>query len=320
MRALVAAVAALAVVLTPGAHAYADPDPATIEAQIDAAWNELEPLVEQYNEVHSELQASQAKSAALAAQLKPLELQVDMAMGRLNDIAVQAYKGGTASTFQALLSGGSPTELAEQLAILDAVAHDKRVRLGEVAGARDRYAAEKKAVDGLVATQRRQDADLAAKKTQIERRLADLQKLRQQAATPVPAATATRLKPAPCPAEYTPGPGGAAAKRACELIGKPYIWAAAGPNGYDCSGLTMTAWQAAGVSLVHQTRAQWRDTKPVSQADLRPGDLVFFFKDLHHNGVYVGDGWMVHAPQSGDVVRMVRIDSPYMRPVGFRRP
>jgi cell wall-associated NlpC family hydrolase len=320
----VAAVAALAVVLAPAAHAYAEPDPANVEAQIDKAWNDLEPLVEQYNKVHGELQANQAKAAALAAHLQPLQLQVDMAMAKLSDLAVQAYKGGSTSTLNALLTGSSPTQLAEQLAMLDAIAHDKRIRIGQVAAARDKYAADKKAVDDLITAQRRQDADLSAKKTQIESQLADLQKQRQQlsapAPAPVPATTPASSKPAACPVDYTPGPGGTAAKQACALIGKPYIWAAAGPNGYDCSGLTLTAWGAAGVALQHHTNAQWQDSKLVSRADLRPGDLVFFFKDLHHNGVYVGGGWMVHAPQTGDVVRMARIDSPYLPVAGFRRP
>jgi cell wall-associated NlpC family hydrolase len=122
-----------------------------------------------------------------------------------------------------------------------------------------------------------------------------------------------------CPVDYAPGPGGAAAKRACGLIGRPYIWAAAGPNGYDCSGLTLTAWGEAGVALRHCTNWQWSDTKPISRAELRPGDLVFFFKDLHHLGIYVGGGWMVHAPQTGDVVRMARMDNPYLPIAGFRR-
>jgi cell wall-associated NlpC family hydrolase len=315
---LAAAVAALALGAAPAAPSYATPDQGTIEAQIDKAWNELEPLVEQYNRVHGELTANQAKSAALADQLGPLQLQMDMAMAKLSDIAVHAYKGSPTSTLNALLTG-SPATLTEQLAMLNAMAHDKRAQVSNVTAARDKYVAEKKAVDSLIAQQRRQDADLSARKTRIESQLADLQKLRQQAAVTT-TTSATRLKPAACPVEYTPGAGGVAAKEACGLIGKPYIWGAAGPNGYDCSGLSLTAWGAAGVSLRHYTTWQWQTTKPVSRADLRPGDLIFFFRDLHHNGVYVGGGWMVHAPQSGDVVRMARIDSPYLPAVGYRRP
>jgi chromosome segregation ATPase len=83
----------------------------TITDQIDKAWNELEPLVEQYNEVHGELQANQAKAAALRQQFQPLQQQVDAAMSKVSDIAVQAYKGGPTSALDALLAG-SPASAA----------------------------------------------------------------------------------------------------------------------------------------------------------------------------------------------------------------
>ncbi len=308
--------AAICAVVAPSAVAHAVPDPATIEAQIDKAWNELEPTIEQYNKVHGELQANKAKAADLQQKIQPLQLQVDLAMSKVTDMAVSAYKGGSASTLNAILTSRSPSTLAEQLTMLNMIARDHRAQISDVATARDKYAADKNTLDGLISQQARQDADLGAKKTQIEAKLADLQKLRQQTG----GAAATNFKPVACPVDYLPGPGGTAAKKACSLIGKPYIWAAAGPDGYDCSGVTLTAWAAAGVSLRHYTSWQWSDTKPVSRADLRAGDLVFFFKDLHHMGIYVGGGWMVHAPQTGDHVRMAKIDSPYLPIAGYRRP
>lgn len=310
------AILAAFAVLAPSTLAHADPDPATVEAQIDTAWNQLEPTVEQYNMVHAELQANQAKAADLQQKLQPLQLQVDLAMSSVSDVAVSAYKGGRASTLNAVLTSASPSALADQLTMLNAIAHDQQSKISGVAAARDKLAAEKKPLDALIAEQARQDADLAAKKTTIEAQVANLQKLRQQTATAAP----TNLKPVACPVDYIPGPGGVAAKKACSLIGKPYIWAAAGPTGYDCSGLTLAAWAAAGVTLRHYTNWQWQDSKPVSRADARPGDLVFFFSDLHHMGLYVGGGWMVHAPTTGDVVRMQKIDVPGLPIAGFRRP
>src|SRR5439155_983538 len=79
-----------------------------------------------------------------------------------------------------------------------------------------------------------------------------------------------------------------------------YIWGDAGPGGYDCSGLTLAAWASVGVTLGHYTGWQWNEGKPVSRANLRPGDLVFWYSDLHHMGMYVGGGWVVHAPHTGD--------------------
>ena len=81
----------------------------------------------------------------------------------------------------------------------------------------------------------------------------------------------------------------------------------------------MTAWAAAGVTLRHYTKWQWSDTTSVSRADLKPGDLVFWYSDLHHMGIYVGNDTVVHAPHTGDHVRMANIDK--VGPIaGYRRP
>ncbi|HTJ36237.1 MAG TPA: NlpC/P60 family protein [Dactylosporangium sp.] len=315
-RAAVAALTAVAVLLAGTGAAQAAPTPAELEAQIDQMWNQLEPTIEQYNQVHTQLKDNQAKAAALQKQLQPLEAQVNAAMGKISDIAVRQYKTGRVTTMQVLLSGSTPTNMLDQLTVINAIARNERAQIQDVAAARDKLAGDKQTLDALIAQQATQDADLAAKKTQIEGKLAELQKLRQQAYGSG-GGTGT-LKPVACPVEYLGGPGGTAAKKACELIGKPYIWGAAGPSGYDCSGLTMAAWAAAGVTLRHYTKWQWEDAKPVAKADLRPGDLVFFYSDLHHMGMYVGGGWMVHAPTTGDYVRMAKLDG---RPItGYRRP
>nr|WP_275941249.1 C40 family peptidase [Planosporangium flavigriseum] len=185
---------------------------------------------------------------------------------------------------------------------------------------RDKYAADKRALEALIAQQARQDADLAAKKKQIEDQINQLQRLRQQAYGSSGAATGA-LKPVACPVEYTGGAGGKAAQKACSLIGKPYIWAAAGPGGYDCSGLTMAAWAAAGVNLDHLASSQRAQSRRISRADLRTGDLIFFGSDTHHVGIYVGGNWMVHAPHTGDYVRMVQLAGYYAKNVsGYGRP
>jgi peptidoglycan DL-endopeptidase CwlO len=88
-------------------------------------------------------------------------------------------------------------------------------------------------------------------------------------------------------------------------LGKPYLWGGAGPNSFDCSGLTMMAWGAAGVALPHLAQAQYALTRRVELTDLKPGDLIFYGTptDVHHVGIYVGDGNMIEAPQTGDVVK-----------------
>jgi cell wall-associated NlpC family hydrolase len=89
--------------------------------------------------------------------------------------------------------------------------------------------------------------------------------------------------------------------------GTPYVWAGAAPGGFDCSGLTQYAFQAAGIALPHSSRAQSTMGTPIAQADLQPGDLVFFYSPVSHVGIYIGDGQMVHAPSSGDVVKVTDV-------------
>jgi cell wall-associated NlpC family hydrolase len=299
-------------------YAYAAPTVAELEKQIDAAWNKLEPIIEQYNMVHGQLKANKAKAAAAQKRLAPLQLQIQVSQAQIGDVAAVMYMGGDMSRLNALLNAPTPADFTDKLTTLDLLAGDQRAQLRGVITLRDKYAADKQSLDELIATQTQQDAALAAQKKQIETQLAALQKLRLQ----VYGTSGARgvFKPVACPQDYLSGAGGIAAKKACSLIGKPYIWGAAGPDGYDCSGLTLTAWAAAGVTLRHYTKWQWADNTPVSRANLRPGDLVFFFSDLHHMGLYVGNGWMVHAPTTGDFVRMAKIDSAYLPIAGYRRP
>ncbi|MGV9243228.1 NlpC/P60 family protein [Streptomyces sp. NPDC003710] len=86
-------------------------------------------------------------------------------------------------------------------------------------------------------------------------------------------------------------------------IGKPYVWGATGPESYDCSGLTQAAWKAAGVTLPRTTYDQVNTGTTVPLADARPGDLIFFYDDISHVGIYIGNGMMIHAPKPGAYVR-----------------
>jgi cell wall-associated NlpC family hydrolase len=93
-------------------------------------------------------------------------------------------------------------------------------------------------------------------------------------------------------------------------LGDPYVWAGDGPDVFDCSGLTQYAYGAAGVYLPHSSNMQSTMGTPVAYADLQPGDLVFFYSPVSHVGMYIGNGQMVHAGSSGDVVKVV--DLAYM--------
>jgi peptidoglycan DL-endopeptidase CwlO len=298
--------------------ASASPTPAEIEQQINEAWNKLEPLIEQYNGVHAQLQATQAKIDALQQQMSPLQAQVDLAMARVGAVSAQLYQLGPGYELASLLSSAAPQTFVDQLSVLNQMAASVSAQVADVTALRDRYAGQKKPLDDLKVTLAAQDADLAARKSAIQAQMDQLQKLRLAAYGASGGATGN-LRPVACPQQYYGDPGSIAAKKACSLIGKPYIWGSAGPTGYDCSGLTLTAWKAAGVTLQHYTKWQWNEGKPVTRANLRPGDLVFYYSDLHHMGIYVGNGWIVHAPHTGDYVRMAEIDRG-MPIAGYRRP
>ncbi len=108
------------------------------------------------------------------------------------------------------------------------------------------------------------------------------------------------------------GGAGAAVAYAYSKLGSPYVWGAAGPNVFDCSGLTMRAWAAAGVSIPHFSGAQYGAGRRVSRSDLQPGDLVFFYSPSEHVGIYVGGGMVIHAPRPGSSVKLAPVGSmPY---------
>jgi cell wall-associated NlpC family hydrolase len=130
---------------------------------------------------------------------------------------------------------------------------------------------------------------------------------------PVPTTTPSPTSPpptsAPTPPPSSPAPPPPSSRAAIAVayaraqLGKPYVFATAGPNTFDCSGLTMAAWRAAGVSMAHYSGSQATAFPRVSWNQLQPGDIVVFYSDWHHVGLYVGGGTMIHAPQTGDVVK-----------------
>lgn len=294
-------------VVMPGTQAHADPSVSDIETQINTVWNQLEPLIEEYNGVHDQYQKNKAQQDDLTAKLAPLQKQLDLGQARIGALAAEVYMGGNAGMMNAMIQSGSPQALANQLSYLDQITRDQESQLSGVSSLKAQFDAQKAPVDALVSQLSAQDADLAAKKTQIETQLTDLQKLRQK--TYGTTGSTGSYRPWPCPATYEPTKGYKAAQFACAQAGKPYVWATAGPNTYDCSGLVMAAWQTQGVYLPHQSQSQRSATVSVSRANLQVGDLVFYYKPIHHVAIYVGDGKIMQAPAAGDNVRMTVMDT-----------
>ena len=148
------------------------------------------------------------------------------------------------------------------------------------------------------------------------------------ATTAKPASTPTTAAPKPTSSPPSPAPTGpappvkpgatTAVNTAKAQLGKPYQWAAAGPDSFDCSGLTLYAWRAGGVMLPHSAAMQYDGIAHISVSQLQPGDLVFFYTPIEHVGIYVGGGQMIDAPYTGAVVRYDSIYNPNL--VGAGRP
>jgi len=124
------------------------------------------------------------------------------------------------------------------------------------------------------------------------------------AARPAPAAT-----PPPGPVNLGPSPAVMTAlTSALAVRGTPYVWGGASPGGFDCSGLVQWAYRRAGIALPRTSQQQSLVGQPVPPNQLRPGDLVFFYNTVHHVGIYLGNGAVLNAPQSGDVVRITAMN------------
>ncbi|MFE9398070.1 NlpC/P60 family protein [Streptomyces flavidovirens] len=225
--------------------------------------------------------------------------------------------------------------LTESQASLKASKQDVQRKLGEARELLSRLTAEEKA--RLAELEKKREAEARRKaeaKAEAERKRQQEEAQKAESDTGTGTATGTGAGMAPGSGTGTgtaPGAGtGAGSTDAYAVkaekvlafaraqIGKPYVWGAAGPSSYDCSGLTQGAWKAAGVALPRTTWGQVKVGTRVATDNLRPGDLVFFYDDISHVGIYIGGGKMIHAPKPGAYVRE---ESVYYMPIyGSVRP
>jgi len=301
----------VAVVLTPSPGSAA---PTTAEQARQAVTetgqklSALDEQVHQATEAAEQQQATADAAAGTAAQAKTL---LDRLQPQLSAIAQTGYVGTTRGRLAAFLTSGSADDLIEQMNTLDLLASHADEVVAQAAAART--TAEQAQLDATAAAAAADaaEADLQAQKDALEDELAGYQAdfARLSAADQVrvhnvlsgPDVTAT---PAPAPTEAA----GVAVRTALAQVGDMYGVGDSGPDTFDCSGLTMYAYAAAGVTLPHSSLAQSRMGAPVSRADLQPGDLVFFYSPVSHVGMYIGNGQMVHSSVTGKPVAVTSVD------------
>ncbi|NDU71865.1 NlpC/P60 family protein [Actinomadura sp. DSM 109109] len=314
---LTAALALAAGLLAP-APAQAAPKPSRKEltARQEKLADEAEKLSEQYNGLRERLKQAEhaAKVAKRGAQRQHEALEE--ARGRMAKIAADSYKNGPADPAISFASSSDPQAVLDQSATLNYFAKQNDVRITQMLqvmqGAdRSRKAAEQRAAQVRMLTE---EAKKKRRELQVK-----LKKVEKQLGTFSPAGAGPGSIP-------NINSGGASAKAmtavraALAQQGVPYSWGggnASGPTygtaqganikGFDCSGLTLYAYAQVGITLGHYTGSQYNAGTHVSMSQLKPGDLVFFHSDLHHVGLYIGNGKMVHAPQTGDVVKIAPI-------------
>jgi cell wall-associated NlpC family hydrolase len=247
--------------------------------------------------------------------MAPLQARVDAAYLNISTIAVAAYKGGRVGTMNVLLNSGSDGTFFDSLTSLDQLARSQQREIGSFNDLKKQYQGEQDKLNTLLAQQAAQQKDLAATRTRIETDLAKLQDMKKRAAANNPRPPSSGgARPAP---PWVPGRAGIAVNYAYAHLGDPYVFGAAGPNRFDCSGLTMAAWKAAGVPLPHNAAMQWGKVAHISRAAIQPGDLVFY-RNLGHVAIYVGGGKIIASPHAGEDVQLQSVD--VMKPYGYGRP
>jgi cell wall-associated NlpC family hydrolase len=317
------------------APAQAAPTTSGEAAELVAArGHELEVLSERFNEARVTLAAQQEATRAAVATMEQATAELAAAQQHVRGLARTAYTGEGLGSFQALLTSDSADAFVDRMATLQLVAGHQsgileRAASANVAAAQAQATAQQAAAeaqaqyDALAA----QQAALQAEVDQYRAAFQQLSAQEQQAAIAShdgeeQAAIAAHdgeerasrsqeraAVPAAAPGVADSDAAQTAIDAAMAQRGKPYVWAAGGPNSFDCSGLTAYAFRAAGINLPHSSRMQSQMGQPVSRDELQPGDLVFFYSPVSHVGIYIGNGQMVHAPTSGDVVKVAPLMS-----------
>jgi cell wall-associated NlpC family hydrolase len=300
-----------------------------LQARLDEQYDAMERLTERLDASDERRAQLEADLAGLRARRATLARELAAAQARLDEQARATYMAGPEWFVSELVGAVDPADALRRLplqrGVLEAAAAtvtEVRTRKAELDGLDGRAAAdlaEARRIHDQLAAQRAQvhalAAQLRATLDGLDRRLAGfLEAEARRAEAARRAAWAAFMAGRSGPSWLLPGPAARAAVRyALAQLGDPYRWGAAGPTAFDCSGLTSAAYRAAGVAIARTSLGQWSAGRHVDVTELLPGDLVFYADDplqpgtIHHVGIYLGNGLMVHAPHSGDVVRVASI-------------
>ena len=316
------------------AHAFADPlaakkdQAAKVQAQVARLAENAAAAAERYNAAQTRYSALTDKVKATEKKIAKLQKQQKFLQGHLDTRAADMYREGPLSFISVLLSVRSFEQLDTTMRVLTSLNEQDAATVSQLKAAKaDAQAAHKTLVASQSQARQQKNAmaaSAAAVKSQLAARqqvlagiTADIQVLIAKQIAEQKAAEQARTMALLLRQRSASGGGiilggnpptsskaAGAVYWAEKQIGKPYVWAAAGPNSFDCSGLMMFAYDKVGIHLNHYSGDQINEGARVSRSNLEPGDLVFFGSPIHHVGMYVGGGNFIEAPYTGVNVRI----------------
>jgi len=302
----VAAVAVLAAGFAAyGGAAGAVPRPtiSQVQAEVNTLQAKIDKIGQEYLQVSARVSAARGRLAAVRSQAGRDDAQFSAAQKKLALVVVAAYEGSAQTSAAGLLTSGDPAVVLSRASLLEQLAKNQQAQAAQLL-------ARAQQVSQVRQELQRTEYGIATLQTQLAGQKAKLAKLLAGKQATLDSLTAAQQQQVAAnavgaggttTAVYT-GPtntqAGQAVAFAYAQLGKPYQWGATGPGSYDCSGLVQAAWASARVSIPRVTYDQWAALPHVSASSIQPGDLLFY-EGEGHVAMYVGDGYMIDAPQTG---------------------
>ncbi|MFI6436889.1 NlpC/P60 family protein [Streptomyces sp. NPDC050759] len=312
--------AAGAVSLLP-TQSQAAPKPTVDEVreQVEKLYEEAEAPTEEYNAISEEREKLQREVDGARDRLARKQQEVNELREKTGPLAAAQYRSGGIDPSVQLFLSGDPDSYLHQAEMLDRTSSRQADALRTMQAKQRELTQERKDAQKRLKSLEETRAKAAEKKDEVQDKLAAARKLlnsltAQQRATMEAAQEREDASAGVSDSAATyDGPASGRAKAALDFayaqLGKPYEWGSTGPNSYDCSGLTGASWRAAGVSLPRTVKQQYDAGRKVAKSDLQPGDVIYWYNDNQHNGMYVGNGKAIHAPRTGKNIEIVPLDS-----------
>lgn len=298
-------VAAAALAAVPaGAAPYDD-----TRAEMDRLYEQAEKATEAYNEADERADELRDEVGTARDRIARQQQRINSMRESLGSLAGAQYRSGGIDPSLALLFSDDPDDYLDKASRLDRITAHQAGELKELQQAMRELAQDREETAGKLRELEKNRKAVAAHKKTVERKLATARRLLNSLPDSERAAygRASRSGRYGIPdlggATAASGRGAAAVAAARSALGKPYIWGANGPSGFDCSGLTQWSYAQAGVALPRTSQAQRYAGRQVPLSEARPGDLVLYRGDASHVGMYMGNGQVIHAPYPGAPVR-----------------